>query len=147
MQQFRGGLVSKAQGRCVSLNSRLESNNEEEEKICRMALLIVLIQHNHAAPAGRVKSSIEHPILGCSRHTQTSCTSEVSLRRTGVRSTCGPMSPSSGRDCVKSLRLSYTGLYPQSPAVCARAIVANVGRLLACLSDHLLVLFEPQKGS
>jgi len=29
------------------------------------------------------------------------------------RSTCGPISPYSGRDCVKSLRSSYTGLYPQ----------------------------------
>ena len=37
----------------------------------------------------------------------------ASLRRTGVRSTCGPISPYSGRDCVKSLRSSYTGLYPQ----------------------------------
>ena len=25
----------------------------------------------------------------------------------------GPISPYSGRDCVKSLRSSYTGLYPQ----------------------------------
>ena len=28
--------------------------------------------------------------------------------------TCGPISPHSGRDCVKSLRSSCTGLYPQS---------------------------------
>ena len=26
-----------------------------------------------------------------------------------------PLSPYSGRDCVKSLRSSYTGLYPQTP--------------------------------
>ena len=39
--------------------------------------------------------------------------SKASLRRTGVRSTCGPISPYSGRDCVKSHRSSYTGLYPQ----------------------------------
>ena len=31
-----------------------------------------------------------------------------------VRSTCGPIYPYSGRDCVKSLRSSYTGLYPQT---------------------------------
>jgi len=31
----------------------------------------------------------------------------------GVRRTCAPISPYSGRDCVKSLRSSYTGLYPQ----------------------------------
>ena len=29
--EFRGGLVSKAHRLCVSLNSRLESNKEEEE--------------------------------------------------------------------------------------------------------------------
>ena len=31
MQRFRGGLVFKAHRLCVSLNSRLESNDEEEE--------------------------------------------------------------------------------------------------------------------
>ena len=33
---------------------------------------------------------------------------------TGVRSTCGPSSPCSGRDCVKSIRSSYTGFDPQT---------------------------------
>jgi len=28
---------------------------------------------------------------------------------------CGPVYPYSGRDCVKSLRSSYTGSYPQTP--------------------------------
>ena len=37
----------------------------------------------------------------------------ASLRRTGVRSTCGPTPLHSGRDCVKPLRSPYTGLYPQ----------------------------------
>ena len=32
VQRFRGGLVFKADRLCVSLNSRLESNNEEEEE-------------------------------------------------------------------------------------------------------------------
>jgi len=40
--------------------------------------------------------------------------SKASLRRTGVRSTCGSTSPYSGRDCVKSLRSTYTGVCPQS---------------------------------
>ena len=31
MQRFHGGLVFKAHGLCVSLNSRLESNKEEEK--------------------------------------------------------------------------------------------------------------------
>jgi len=31
MQRFRGGLVFKAHGLCVSLSYRLESNKEEEE--------------------------------------------------------------------------------------------------------------------
>ena len=31
VQRFRGGLVFQAHGRCVSLNSRLTSNREEEE--------------------------------------------------------------------------------------------------------------------
>ena len=31
VQRFRGGLVFKAHRRCVSLNSRLESNKEEKE--------------------------------------------------------------------------------------------------------------------
>ena len=30
LQRFRGGLVFKAHELCVSLNARLESNNEEE---------------------------------------------------------------------------------------------------------------------
>jgi len=33
VQRFRGGLVFKAHILCVSLNSRLESNQEEEKKI------------------------------------------------------------------------------------------------------------------
>ena len=32
------------------------------------------------------------------------------------RHTCGPISPYSGRDCVKSLRSSYTGLYGRGTA-------------------------------
>ena len=32
------------------------------------------------------------------------------------RATCGPISPYSGRDCVKSLRSSYKGVYPQTAA-------------------------------
>jgi len=32
VQRFRGGLVSKAHRLCVSLNSRLESNKEEEDR-------------------------------------------------------------------------------------------------------------------
>jgi len=32
VQRFRGGLVFKALGLCASLNSRLESNKEEEEE-------------------------------------------------------------------------------------------------------------------
>ena len=32
MQRFRGGLVFKAHGLCVSLSSRLESNKEEERE-------------------------------------------------------------------------------------------------------------------
>ena len=31
----------------------------------------------------------------------------------GGRAPLGPISPDSGRDCVKSPRSSYTGLYPQ----------------------------------
>jgi len=33
VQGFRGGLVFKAHRLCVPLNSRLESNNEEEKKV------------------------------------------------------------------------------------------------------------------
>ena len=36
VQRFRGGLVSKAHRLCVSLNSRLESKKEEEEKDNRL---------------------------------------------------------------------------------------------------------------
>jgi len=39
---------------------------------------------------------------------------EASLKRTGVHCTCRPVSPCSRRDCVKSLRSSCVGLYPQS---------------------------------
>ena len=34
LQRFRGGLVSKAHRLCVSLNSRLESNQEEGDTLC-----------------------------------------------------------------------------------------------------------------
>ena len=50
-------------------------------------------------------------LIGRSRHRETLCVSKASLGRTGIRSTCGLISPS-GRDCVKSLRSSYTGLHP-----------------------------------
>ena len=40
MQRFRGGLVFKAHRLCVSLNSRLESNKDEEEG-CEPLLLKV----------------------------------------------------------------------------------------------------------
>ena len=45
----------------------------------------------------------------------TSLTSLVSpgAHPSRVHSTCGPISPYSGRDCVKSLRPSFTGLYRQ----------------------------------
>ena len=33
VQRFRGGLVFKAHKLCVSLNSRLECNTEEEERL------------------------------------------------------------------------------------------------------------------
>jgi len=35
MKRFRGGLVFQAHRLCVSLNSRLESNKEEEEGMAR----------------------------------------------------------------------------------------------------------------
>jgi len=34
MQRFRGGLVMKAHRLCVALNSRLDSNKEEEDSFC-----------------------------------------------------------------------------------------------------------------
>ena len=37
VQRFQGGLVFKAHRLCVSLNSRLESNKEEEEQGCQGA--------------------------------------------------------------------------------------------------------------
>ena len=52
-----------------------------------------------------------------SRHTYSLCASKASLRRTGVHSTCGPICPYGGRDCVKSHRSSYAGLYPQTVQV------------------------------
>ena len=39
---------------------------------------------------------------------------EASLWRTVVHCTCGLVSLCSGRVCVKSLRSSYTGLFPQT---------------------------------
>ena len=38
VQRFRGGLVFKAHRLCVSLNSRLESNKEEEETTLEVAV-------------------------------------------------------------------------------------------------------------
>ena len=40
MQRFRGGLEFKARGLGVSLNSRLESNKEDEEGTRRMVLVL-----------------------------------------------------------------------------------------------------------
>ena len=49
----------------------------------------------------------------------------ASLRRKGVNSTCGTVSPHGRRDCVKSLRSSYTGLYTQTfRAVAVRRITS-----------------------
>jgi len=36
VQRFRGGLVFEAHRLCVSLNSRFESNKEEEDLLCRV---------------------------------------------------------------------------------------------------------------
>ena len=63
-----------------------------------------------------------------SRHTKTSCASKDSLKRTGIRSTCGPISPYSGRDCVKSLRASFTWLYPQNRGCTGFGLEAARGR-------------------
>ena len=62
------------------------------------------------APLSGLITSSGRALPGRLRHTQTSCASEASLRRTGVPSTCGPMSPYSGRDCVMIFRSSYTFL-------------------------------------
>ena len=102
VQRFRGGLVFKAHRLCVSLNDRLESNKEEEGW--------------GGADAGSIPASSLCPRgTGYLRATVLLCkvTSKASLRRTGVRSTCGPICPYSGRDYVKSLRSSYAGLYPK----------------------------------
>ena len=40
MQRFRGGLVFEARRLCVSLNSRLESNKEEDEILESGAVLV-----------------------------------------------------------------------------------------------------------
>jgi len=47
VQRFRGGLVFKVHRLCVSLNSRLESNKEEdaEEMICLLSLDIATSKH------------------------------------------------------------------------------------------------------
>ena len=60
------------------------------------------------------------------RHTR-SCAWEWSrvLRRTGVHCTCGPLSPCSGCDCVKSLRSSYIGQYPQSHRTFSISVTAH----------------------
>jgi len=41
VQQFRGGLVFKAHRLCVSLNSRLEGNKEEEEEESKVGALAI----------------------------------------------------------------------------------------------------------
>ena len=61
-------------------------------------------------PVCRVTPVILHIII----FPETSCAIKASTRRTGAYNTCGPIAPYSGRDCVKSLRSSYTGLYPQT---------------------------------
>ena len=49
MQRFRGGLVFKAHRLCVSLNSRLESNKEEEEVTdCERSRYLVV--HDSSVP-------------------------------------------------------------------------------------------------
>ena len=85
--------------------------------------VVVYVTRKQAPPASAAGSATRACVgsfsggrapLGRSRHTQTSCASKASLRRTEVQITCGRISPFSGRDYVKSLRSSYMGLYPQS---------------------------------
>jgi hypothetical protein len=58
---------------------------------------------------------------------------KASLQRTGVHCTCG-LTSRRGRACVKSLRSSYTGLYPQiaSPAA---------PKTQNAIFHHMLLLF------
>ena len=71
--------------------------------------LFVLEYHNSLRTAtstrGGALSGGRAP-LGRSRHTQTSCASKASLRRSGVYFTCGLTSPCSRRDFVKTPRSS-----------------------------------------
>ena len=64
------------------------------------------------------------PGLVCSLPRRRSCSLALSHTRVTpsgdtipcrMTRTCGPISSYSARDCVKSLRLSYTGLHPQTP--------------------------------
>ena len=53
MQRFRGGLVFKAQRLYVSLNSRLESNKEEEDEVddgMRASILTARVRVVHLGP-------------------------------------------------------------------------------------------------
>jgi len=59
MQRFRGGLVFKAHRICVSLNSRLESNNEEEKKWSHARIMHITRAHlsRHAPSSGAAKGA------------------------------------------------------------------------------------------
>jgi len=87
----------------------------------------------------------------------------VRARHKRLPLTCGPVSPYSGRDCVKSLRLSYTGLYPQTqptsrPVVstryrCNQQIVTTATRKVWCFKvdagcvEHICQLGIPTNSA
>ena len=79
---------------------------------CSASVLHLSFQHHHHLLSGlRVQSFVVHCFFS---NVYCVLCGGCPAKRTGVRSTCGPISPYSGRDCVKSLQSSYTGLYPQS---------------------------------
>ena len=62
--EFRGGLIFKAHGLCVSLNSRLESNEEEEKVTLRGPAAPGCWPVGTTSPKSQIKSSILRS-LGC----------------------------------------------------------------------------------
>ena len=101
VKRFRGGLVFKAHRLLHHsiLGLRVMKKKRRD--------LVVLVMDDLG---GEAYAHTMSRLITSGGRTPLGRSSQASLRKTGVRSMCGPISPYSGRDCAKSHRSSYTGL-------------------------------------
>ena len=112
MQRFRGGLVFKAHRLCVSLNSRLESNKEEENHAQPVNLRIVG-ESEWGKVVFKVHRILHHSTLGLrviKKRTKSGAGLVAQLVES-AGSSAGPNKYSSSSLSLSSLELSDTQVY------------------------------------